>query len=283
MKPAMSGERSSVRPASDPLVIARTDDGFRVYAAADPSHVYHVTGTPHMWTCTCPDFRAGNGNGSRDCLHIGAVRVHGQSAIPGGNGQDGSRAVAQQSPTTDTDRSDRTTGAAQMVLKRSVSPDGRIDALSVEFACDVAQTSVGAIKAQALNTLQLQTDIVESFLARRKTADAAPQREKAEPRASDRSEPGELLSVAGMNGKWGRRLFITVQANGHTLKLFGTRQQLADAIVAAGFPDRAPTITEGVELRLPCRIVTVPSADGRFRNITQVLPAAPAGNGSAQS
>jgi len=170
-----------------------------------------------------------------------------------------------------------------MVLKRSVSPDGRIDALSVEFACDVAKTSVGGIKAQALKTLTLQGDIVESFLARRKTADAAPQHEKAEPRASDGSEPGELLSVAGMNGKWGRRLFITVQADGHTLKLFGTRQQLADAIVAAGFPDRAQTITEGVELRIPCRIVTVPSADGRFRNITQVLPAVPAGNGSARS
>ena len=98
--------------------------------------------------------------------------------------------------------------------------------------------------------------------------------------ASDGSEAAELLHIGGMNGKWGRRLFITVQANGHTLKLFGNRQQLADAIVAAGFPERAQGIAEGVELRLPCRILTAPTADGRFRNITQVLPTG--GNGRVQ-
>ena len=80
MKPAMSGERSSVRPASDPLVIARTDDGFRVYAAADPSHIYHVTGTPHMWTCTCPDFRAGNGR-----------KTHASILAPAGTAKRGNR------------------------------------------------------------------------------------------------------------------------------------------------------------------------------------------------
>jgi len=281
MRPAANG----VPHASDALVLARTNDGFRVYAAGDPSHIHYVTGSPHMWTCTCPDSRAGNGKGSRECVHIRAVHLHDATPVVPqlGNGQGQSRATESNERSSDADSATSPNGMAQMVLKRSVSPDGRIDALSVEFACGVAQTSVSAIKAQALKTLTLQGEIVETFLAHRKTAEATPHQEKAEPRASDGTEPAELLSVAGMNGKWGRRLFITVQANGHPLKLFGTRQQLADAIVAAGFPDRAQAIAEGVELRLPCRIVTVPSADGRFRNITQVTPAALAGNGSAQS
>jgi len=277
MRPMISG----VPQASNPLVLARTDDGFRIYAASDPSHIFHVTGQPHLWTCTCPDFRAGNGNGSQECAHIRAIQQHVSTPVVPhpGNALEPPRVTGHDERASDPDRA-FPSGMAQMVLKRSVSPDGRIDSLSVEFACGVAQTSVGAIKAQALQTLQLQGAIVESFLNQRDSVETIVTDAPRPVPASDGSEAAELLHIGGMNGKWGRRLFITVQANGHTLKLFGNRQQLADAIVAAGFPERAQGIAEGVELRLPCRILTAPTADGRFRNITQVLPTG--GNGRVQ-
>jgi len=80
------------------------------------------------------------------------------------------------------------------------------------------------------------------------------------------------VDIAGIDGKWGRRLFINVQANGRTLKLFGNRKQLAEHITAAGFWNMADQIAEGIRLNLPCRIITKLSDDGRWLNIEQVLP-----------
>src|SRR5207302_8587322 len=55
-------------------------------------------------------------------------------------------------------------GSAQMLIKRSISPDGRIDSVSVEFSMPVADISNGEIKEKALKTLQLQKEIVGAFL-----------------------------------------------------------------------------------------------------------------------
>ena len=74
-----------------------------------------------------------------------------------------------------------------------------------------------------------------------------------------------------MEGKWGRRLFITVQVNGETTRIFGSRKQLAETLGAAGSPRAPETITEGMELNLPCRVTTKPSPDGRFVNIDRVF------------
>jgi len=51
-----------------------------------------------------------------------------------------------------------------MIMKRSVSPDGRIDSISVEFSLPVSGCSNGDIKQRALSTLELQKEIVGAFL-----------------------------------------------------------------------------------------------------------------------
>lgn len=81
-----------------------------------------------------------------------------------------------------------------------------------------------------------------------------------------------MVNIGGMDGKWGRRLFINLQANGQSLKLFGNKTQLADAIRNAGFPRMAERIEEGVALRAPCRVITKPSPDGKYVNVERVLP-----------
>lgn len=80
-----------------------------------------------------------------------------------------------------------------------------------------------------------------------------------------------MLAIEGMNGKWGRRLYITVLANGQNLKLFGSKKELAEAITIAGFPNFATNVAEGVRLNLPCQVITRPSNDGRYLNIERVL------------
>jgi hypothetical protein len=76
-----------------------------------------------------------------------------------------------------------------------------------------------------------------------------------------------------MDGRWGRRLFINVQVNGHTAKLFGTRKQLGEALTAAGYANLAANVAEGMQLNLPCRAITKPTEDGRFLNIEKLFPA----------
>jgi len=94
--------------------------------------------------------------------------------------------------------------AAQMLLKRSVSPDGRIDSLSVEFSCSVEHATEREIKAKALNTLKIQSEIVRSFL------NGDVHKAGATSDASNGSVPARMLGIAGINTKWGRRLFINV-------------------------------------------------------------------------
>ena len=50
-----------------------------------------------------------------------------------------------------------------MVIKRSVSPDGRIDSLSVEFSCPVGDTSRAEIQRKAEEIIKLQAQIAETF------------------------------------------------------------------------------------------------------------------------
>jgi len=77
-----------------------------------------------------------------------------------------------------------------------------------------------------------------------------------------------------MDGRWGRRLFLNVQVNGHMAKLLGNRKQFADAITAAGYADFAANVSEGMQLNLPCRVTTKASEDGWFLNVEKVFPIA---------
>ena len=61
---------------------------------------------------------------------------------------------------------ERNSGEAQLILKRSVSPDGRIDSLSVEVTTPVAEISGPEITMRAKHVLGVQAAIVTEFLAR---------------------------------------------------------------------------------------------------------------------
>jgi hypothetical protein len=169
------------------------------------------------------------------------------------------------------DRGDERPALSQMLIKRSVSPDGRIDSLSVEFDCPVEEQSLAETVGRARKILELQREIVGQFMHR------PSERSSPSPR-QDGATPARMLGVGGLDGKWGRRLFLRFDVRGRPLRLFGAQKQLADSIAAAGFPDLAHNVVEGVRLNLPCRVLMKPSDDGRFLNIVKVLPAADNGS-----
>jgi len=267
----------TTQDANDMLVIARTDEGFRVYSPADPAKSYIVSGSPKAPVCTCAEFQYHEGDPNWRCRHIRAVLAQlnpglgERSADPD---EAAERAAIQAEGSARPEQAARSeparNGVSQMLIKRSVSPDGRIDALSVEFSCPLGNDSAEAVKEQALLTLKLSDEIVASFLE----VNGKPGGQPAGPQSqSDGSVAARMLSIGGVNTRWGRRLYIAFEANGEKLKLFGSRKRLADALVEAGYPQAAEKIDEGTELNLPCRVTTRPSEDGKYTNVERVLPA----------
>lgn len=264
------------RRTGEPFVLSRTGDGCLVYAASDPQHVYLVAGSPDAPTCTCPDFRARFAEAGYRCAHIAAatpaspedaLRVHDVA-------EERAAIQAESRP-----RKTRGSGAAsnghapliQMILKRSVSPDGRIDALSVELACPIDGLAPEAIEARAASALDIQTRIVRAFAGSKPPANGGNGHDKQASSAPPTGRvPATLLGVGGMDGKWGRRLFLNVQVNGRNSKLFGSVKQLEAVLDTAGYPEVG--IEEGATLNLPCQVIAAPSPDGRYLNIVQVFP-----------
>src|SRR5207302_889552 len=125
---------------------------------------------------------------------------------------------------------------------------------------------VREITERALNILGLQGQIAEHFLNGHSHENNQPDaKEKPAPAAA--AIPAQMINIGGMDTKRGWRIFINIRANSRTLKLFGTRKQLAETINAIGFPEMAEHIEEGMYLNLPCQIITKPSEDGRYLNI----------------
>jgi hypothetical protein len=270
--------RRQERAEAETLVIAEIDEGFTVYSPGEPKNIYRVTGTPESPQCTCPDFQFHAQDPAWRCKHILAVQHHfgagnGTEPDPSSEAEE-RRAIQEESRPSRKRKATATSntaanGAAQMVLKRSVSPDGRIDSLSVEFSCLVEAIPGEEIKTKATKILGLQSEIVASFLSPNGKAESQPRAvEEKSP-----AVPARLVNVAGMDTKWGRRLFVNVEVNGQTLKLFGKKTQLAEHLLAAGFAEVAQHVAEGLTLNLPCRVTTEPSADGKYTNVAKVLPA----------
>lgn len=256
------------------FVISKTDDGFQVHSPADPNQMYLVSGDADQPHCTCPAFKFLEDADDPRCEHIDAVfgsRDATQAESPPAANASGSRP-------TENGNGDLSNGkGATMLLKRSVSPDGRIDSLSVEISFPVSQGKVKDLKARAMKTLKLQGEIVQGFLtdARPKP----PENDDGDEEYGDENgngtpedaEPARMLEVGGINTKWGRRLFIAFQVNGDTLKLFGSRKRLADALVAAGRAKLAERIEEGLKINAPCLVTTKES--GQYTNVDEVYPA----------
>jgi len=117
------------------------------------------------------------------------------------------RLAIQNEGRTAPDR-DQQRGPAVMLLKRSVSPDGRIDSLSVEFTAEVDGMVVKEVADRAARLLMLQSAIRQGFPYGAKNGNGAQPKPEQQNEAS-----GAVLGrwrdhSAGMDSTWSDRLFI---------------------------------------------------------------------------
>src|SRR5581483_1865933 len=176
------------------LLVAKTDVGYRVVPPFDPSKNYVVRITSGRLICNCPDFEARKSDTTYSCKHIAAVVEYDSKRL---DAQNESEDVTGPS----IDPFDEETGeawgesfyedqvceeqtepepwsppenpgpestviypAAHMLIKRSLSPDGKIDSISIELDFPADPCRADELKARAIRALQLQTEIVRNYL-----------------------------------------------------------------------------------------------------------------------
>jgi hypothetical protein len=122
---------------------------------------------------------------------------------------------------------------------------------------------------------------LKSFLngANAKTNSGKPSRPQAQ--KANGAAFAQLLDVGVTNGQCGERFYLNVEVNGRRARMFGTAAQIARAISTVGEKLFAQDIEPGLQVDLPCRVLTQESRDGRYLNVTRVLPLPRQGNAGA--
>ena len=146
------------RAERDVFVITAAEQGWRVRSARNPSKYYLVSANGTELQCACPDFQA---HATEDptwrCKHVLAVQDH--QAKTGAADPQTECELAEERAAVQTEGSvevvQRPNGepsAAQMLIKRSISPDGRIDSISIEFTLPLSEATVSQIRDRAAKT-----------------------------------------------------------------------------------------------------------------------------------
>ena len=158
--------------------------------------------------------------------------------------------------------------ATHIRVKRSVSPDGRINSLSVEMVSPLDSLDPDEILRHVRQVVASETKVVEAFLDHER-ADTASESNGERVDAT----PAKITAIGGMDTQWGRRLFLVFQVNGEATRVFGSAHKLAGVLGSVGMRMEEPEIVEGVALDVPCQVTTGRTEDGRYLTIEKVLPA----------
>jgi len=260
----------------------------RLHVAGDfPEFVVtNKSGTPYNvkldalgnGTCTCPDFHVRIAQEGRICKHIAAAaltslapQVHSPAARPG-NGQA---------------RANGTNGAEGSPLifrfRRIIQTDGK-NGLHVEVQGRL--TDDEARDEQTVSTAYQLLDKLISVAGQngsqppspaaagsfsRSTAKATSIKSRAGFASKDQASPAVISKIDRMKTRQGESLFLKVDVDGETVRVFGSPEELAERLEASGYDIPASEIQAGMELNLPCQVVTGQGGNG-YKKIERFLP-----------
>lgn len=175
------------------------------------------------------------------------------------------------------------TGAAgfgppsRMMVRRSLSPDGLINSVTVEIDLSIDGLSAKEIRARGLKALELETQIARAHfsiamplqplsLVKPKTKDNSGNGADG---GEDLAAPARLLDIGKTkNGGY----FINVKVGGKKAKLFGSKMEMVRQLAGIGQDLTPEAISEGLQLDFSCRAITKLSEDGRYLNVVRLLP-----------
>jgi hypothetical protein len=107
-------------------------------------------------------------------------------------------------------------------------------------------------------------------------ATATPTKSRRITAASKTSSVSAVITkIDRMKTRQGDSLFLKVDVNGETVRVFGRPEELAERLEASGYDIPAGEIEAGMELHLPC-LVRVGQNNGGYKTIEEFLPEAAA-------
>ena len=250
---------------SDTFVIAREGDQFRMYAPGNPAEVSTVRITDKDTICTCTDFIENGGDPEFRCKHILALQK-----IPNGPPIPSAVRASSHAPKAETSVSSGN-GARHMLLKRSVSPDGRIDSLSVEFSLPMGSASDAEMVNRANAALAIQSVIIAGFLGKEKNGNG---KDKTEGIKAGGLKAARIVAFGFRPTKWGQRAALTFEVEGNRLTVFGSRERIREVLTFAGYPAIGKDLSTPFDTSLDCQVTVKKTEDGKYTNIDRIFPRA---------
>jgi hypothetical protein len=115
----------------------------------------------------------------------------------------------------------------------------------------------------------------ESNFARETVSPSAAKPIKSRTTSATQGSPAHavITKIDRMKTRQGQSLFLKVDVGGETVRVFGRPDELAEHLEASGYDIPASEIQAGLELNLPCLVVTGPGNNG-YKIIEEFLPEA---------
>jgi len=274
----------TIKPGPKPgFKLTRTDRGYTVQAG---TKTYEVTVEHDGIVCDCNNFQKQQKDGGYYCSHITAALAQfeaeqsdttptkatiieqidskvGISSKPNGTAKVPLTFPPKQVPAP--------SNQTHMLIKRSLSVDGRIDSISIEVDFGLLDEDETVVKAQALKSLKLQDSIIKEFVAVNQPKEDLPE----PPQVVNPTDTIPEDVVDAIMTKVGKAqnmsFYITVELpEAKTAKLFGNQKYLSHQIAQVGFSFPPEKIVEGIVLNIPCKVTTV--INGKFINVDRVFP-----------
>jgi len=242
---------------------------------------YKVRLDPHgSGTCTCPDFQVRIAQEGRICKHIAAAAITAlapQVQLPSagdGNGfvkPNGSQPGEASPLVFRIRRNVQTDGknGVQVEVQARVTNDEVQDRETASYAYDLLQR-LSSLAAKG-------TAPSESNFARETASPSAAKKPPMKSHTTSATEgnpvPAVITKIDRMKTRQGESLFLKVDVGGETVRVFGRPEELAERLEASGYDIPASEIQAGLELNLPCLVVTGQGNSG-YKIIEQFLPEA---------
>jgi hypothetical protein len=240
---------------------------------------YKVKLDPHgNGSCTCPDFQVRIAQEGRICRHIAAAaiialapQVQAPSPTNGSMKANGSQPAEVSPLLFRIRRNVQTDGknGVQVEVQARVTNDEAQDRETASYAYDLLDR-LASIAAK--NTAPSESNFAREAVSP-STAKPMPIKSRTTSAREGSPVPAVIIKVDRMKTSQGESLFLKVDVGGERVRVFGRPEELAERLEASGYDIPASEVQAGLELNLPCLVVTGQGSSG-YKIIEEFLPEA---------
>ena len=162
-------------------------------------------------------------------------------------------------------------GGVQVEVQARITNDEAQDRETASYAYDLLERLASLA---AKNTAPSESNFAREAVSP-SAAKKPPMRSHTTSATGGNPVPAVITKVDRMKTRQGESLFLKVDVGGETVRVFGRPEELAERLEASGYDIPASEVQAGMELNLPCLVVTGQGSRG-YKIIEKFLPEAAA-------